>query len=72
MFLTYFLLISGQHFKRRLVELVGPRLERRRVTINVLDDITEQVQRFLRAVCSVSHFSSSISRSSRSSFRCSH
>ena len=46
-FLSYFLLISGQHFKRRLVELAGPRLEQRRVTINVLDDITSQIQRFL-------------------------
>jgi predicted PurR-regulated permease PerM len=46
-FLTYFLLISGQHFKRRLVELAGPRLERRRITVNVLDDISEQIQRFL-------------------------
>jgi predicted PurR-regulated permease PerM len=46
-FLTYFLLISGHHFKRRFVELAGPRLERRRVTITVLDDITDQIQRFL-------------------------
>ena len=46
-FLTYFLLISGQHFKHRLVELAGPRLERQRVTLRVLDDITEQIQRFL-------------------------
>ena len=46
-FLTYFLLISGQHFKRRFVELAGPRLEHRRVTINVLDDITSQIQRFM-------------------------
>ena len=46
-FLTYFLLISGHHFKHRLVELAGPRLERQRVTLRVLDDITEQIQRFL-------------------------
>ncbi len=46
-FLTYFLLIAGQHFKRRLVELAGPRLERQRVTVKVLDDITDQIQRFL-------------------------
>jgi predicted PurR-regulated permease PerM len=46
-FLTYFLLISGHHFKRRFVELAGPRLERRRITITVLDDITGQIQRFL-------------------------
>lgn len=46
-FLTYFLLLSGQHFKRRLVELAGPRLERQRITISVLDEVTEQIQRFL-------------------------
>jgi predicted PurR-regulated permease PerM len=46
-FLTYFLLISGHHFKRRFVELAGPRLERQRITVNVLDDITDQIQRFL-------------------------
>ena len=46
-FLTYFLLVAGQHFKRRLVELAGPRLERQRITIKVLDDISEQIQRFL-------------------------
>jgi predicted PurR-regulated permease PerM len=46
-FLTYFLLVSGQHFKRRLVELAGPHLERQRVTVKVLDDITEQIQRIL-------------------------
>jgi predicted PurR-regulated permease PerM len=46
-FLTYFLLLSGQHFKRRLVELAGPRLEHRRITVKVMDDITAQIQRFL-------------------------
>jgi predicted PurR-regulated permease PerM len=46
-FLTYFLLIAGQHFKRRFVELAGPRLERQRITVKVLDDINEQIQRFL-------------------------
>jgi predicted PurR-regulated permease PerM len=46
-FLTYFLLIAGQHFKHRFVELAGPRLERQRITITVLDDISEQIQRFL-------------------------
>jgi predicted PurR-regulated permease PerM len=46
-FLTYFLLVSGQHFKRRVVELAGPRLEQRRITVHVLDDISGQIQRFL-------------------------
>jgi predicted PurR-regulated permease PerM len=48
-FLTYFLLISGTHFKRRLVELAGHHLERRRIAIEVLDDINDQIQRFLLA-----------------------
>jgi predicted PurR-regulated permease PerM len=46
-FLTYFLLISGAHFKRRFVELAGHHLERRRITVDVLDDISDQIQRFL-------------------------
>jgi len=46
-FLTYFLLIAGHHFKHRLVELAGPRLESQRITIKVLDEISEQIQRFL-------------------------
>ena len=46
-FLLYFLLLSGQHFKRRFLELAGPRLEQRRVTRDVLDDINTQIQRFL-------------------------
>jgi predicted PurR-regulated permease PerM len=46
-FLTYFLLIAGRHFKHRFVELAGPRLERQQITVNVLDDISEQIQRFL-------------------------
>jgi predicted PurR-regulated permease PerM len=46
-FLLYFLLLSGQHFKRRFIELAGPHLEQRRVTTDVLEDINEQIQRFL-------------------------
>jgi len=46
-FLTYFLIISGDHFKRRLIELAGRRLESRRITVEVLDDINGQIQRYL-------------------------
>jgi predicted PurR-regulated permease PerM len=31
-FLVFFLLISGSHFKRRIIEVAGPHLERRRIT----------------------------------------
>jgi predicted PurR-regulated permease PerM len=46
-FLVFFLLASGNHFRRRLVEIAGPQLERRRITATVIDDINGQIQRFL-------------------------
>jgi predicted PurR-regulated permease PerM len=49
-FLSYFLLISGEHFKRRLMELAGPHLERRRITLDVLNEINDQIQRYLLVV----------------------
>jgi predicted PurR-regulated permease PerM len=51
-FLIYFLLIGGAGFKNRLISVAG---RRRRVTAEILDDISWQVQRFLvvRLVTSV-------------------
>ena len=51
-FLVYFLLIGGAGFKNRLISVAGTR---RRVTAEILDDISWQVQRFLvmRLVTSV-------------------
>jgi len=46
-FLVFFLLSSGHHFRDRMVEIAGPALERRRITASVLDEINAQVQRFL-------------------------
>jgi predicted PurR-regulated permease PerM len=46
-FLAYFLLSSGDLYKRKLVRIAGPTLSRRRVTVKILDDISEQVARFL-------------------------
>jgi predicted PurR-regulated permease PerM len=46
-FLVYFLLISGEHFKRRFIDLAGPHLKSRRITAEVLSEINEQIQRFL-------------------------
>jgi predicted PurR-regulated permease PerM len=54
-FLVFFLLLSGSHFKKRVIELAGPHLEQRRITAEVLNEINEQIQRFLQvtAVTSV-------------------
>lgn len=48
--LTYFLLASGTHFRRKLLQLVGGSLTRRKDAVRVLDEIDVQVQRYLLAV----------------------
>ncbi len=48
--LTYFLLASGAHFRRKLVHLVGPSLSRKKESIRILDEIDVQVQRYLLAI----------------------
>lgn len=47
LFFVYFLLVSGDHFKRKLVKIAGPSLAKRRVTIQILEEISVQVERFL-------------------------
>jgi predicted PurR-regulated permease PerM len=46
-FLLFFLLMSGEHFKRRLLDVAEPHLRRRRITAEVLDEIEDQIQRYL-------------------------
>lgn len=46
-FLSYFLLASGDLYKRKLVRIAGPTLSQRKVTVKILDDISGQIARFL-------------------------
>jgi predicted PurR-regulated permease PerM len=46
-FLTYFLLISGDTFRRKLVKIAGPGLAEKKLTVQALDEINAQVQRYL-------------------------
>jgi len=46
-FLTFFLLAAGDGWRRKWVKLSGPTLARRRVTVQVMDEICFQVRRFL-------------------------
>ena len=46
-FLAYFLLLSGDTFKRKLVRLTGPSLSRRKITVNILEDINNSIQRYM-------------------------
>jgi predicted PurR-regulated permease PerM len=45
LFLTYFMLLSDQLFKRKLVE-IGPTLSRKKVTVKILEDIATQIEQF--------------------------
>jgi predicted PurR-regulated permease PerM len=46
-FLVFFLLASGDLYKRKLVRIMGPSFGRQRTTVEVLGEIELQVQRFL-------------------------
>jgi predicted PurR-regulated permease PerM len=47
LFLAFFLLASGDAFRRKWVQLSGPTLSRRKITIQVMDEIRAQIQRYL-------------------------
>jgi predicted PurR-regulated permease PerM len=47
LFLTFFLLAGGSTFRRKLVSIAGPTFSRRRITVEMLDEITAQIQRYL-------------------------
>jgi predicted PurR-regulated permease PerM len=47
LFLAYFMLVSGDTFRRKLVKISGPALSKKKITLRVLDEITDQIQRYL-------------------------
>ena len=47
LFLTFFLLLSGDIFKRKLVRVTGPSLTKRKITVRILDDINDSIQRYM-------------------------
>ena len=46
-FLVYFLLASGDLYKRKLVKIAGPTLSQKKLTVQILDEINTQIERFL-------------------------
>ncbi len=46
-FLTFFLLLSGDTFRRKLVKITGPTFTNKKITVEALDEITAQIQRYL-------------------------
>ena len=47
LFLTFFLMVSGDMFRRKLVKLSGPTLGKKKDTVQMLNEISIQVQRYL-------------------------
>lgn len=47
LFVTFFLLASGSDFRRKMVKLAGPTLSEKKITVQALDEIDLQIQRYL-------------------------
>jgi predicted PurR-regulated permease PerM len=54
LFLSYFLLASGDLYRRKLVKIAGPTLSQRKITVQIMDDISAQVARFLLTLLATS------------------
>jgi predicted PurR-regulated permease PerM len=55
LFFVFFLLASGDLFKRKLVKLAGPSLTQKKITVHILNEIDSQIEKFLlvRVITSV-------------------
>lgn len=46
-FLVFFLLLSGDTFKRKLVKLMGPSMANKKIAVNILSEINTSVQSYM-------------------------
>ena len=46
-FLAYFLMVSGDSFRRKIVRINGPTFARKKITLQAMDEITSQIQNYL-------------------------
>ncbi len=47
LFLAYFLLATGDLYRRKLVKIAGPSLTRKKITLQILQEIDRQIESFL-------------------------
>ena len=47
-FVAFFLLASGDTFRRKMVKIAGPTLGHKKLTVIALDEINDQIQRYLQ------------------------
>ncbi|HYM26393.1 MAG TPA: AI-2E family transporter, partial [Vicinamibacterales bacterium] len=54
-FLSFYLLVEGDLFRRHLIEMAGPTLSQKKITLQILHDISSQISAylFIRALISV-------------------
>ena len=45
--IAFFLMASGDRFRRKMVKLAGPTLSRKKVTLQALNQIHDQIQRYM-------------------------
>jgi predicted PurR-regulated permease PerM len=45
--ITFFLMASGDTFRRKLVKMAGPTLGRKKITVQALNEINDQIQRYM-------------------------
>jgi predicted PurR-regulated permease PerM len=48
LFLVFFMLVTGDLFKRKLVKIAGPTLTKKKISVQIMDDINRQISNFLR------------------------
>jgi predicted PurR-regulated permease PerM len=48
LFLVYFFLVTGDLYKRKIVKIAGPHLSQKKLTVQILDDINQQIENFIR------------------------
>jgi predicted PurR-regulated permease PerM len=48
LFLVYFLLVTGDLFKRKIVKIAGPTLTKKKISVQIMDEINKQISSFLR------------------------
>jgi predicted PurR-regulated permease PerM len=48
LFLVFFLLVSDDLFKKKLVKIAGPTMTKKKVTVQILDEINRQIESFLK------------------------
>ena len=47
LFLIFFLLLSGDTFKRKLVKITGTTISHKKITVHILDDINTSIQKYM-------------------------